>query len=227
MQGQSKPRKRCASIGDPNDLSSHILAQKNRNKSKDDSNTEFTALNLLQDPQTFAEKLYDNLHKNDKRYTLDHKILIMQVLSHAMGLHALCVLGFFSYIIKYLAYHQLQIPTILASLAQAVHELTPPDELTPVIRKIAAEFVHPGVGSEVIASGLNAIREVCRRQPWCMEEDLLADLVEYKKSKDKGVMIASRSLLHLYRQTLPSMLKRRERVCQIIDAIEYIVLIMR
>ena len=136
----------------------------------------------------------------------------MQVLSHAIGLHKLCILGFFSYIIKYLAYHQLQIPTILASLAQAVHDLTPPDELTPVIRKIAAEFVHPGVGSEVIASGLNAIREVCRRQPWCMEEDLLADLVEYKKSKDKGVMIAARSLLHLYRQTIPSMLKRRDRV---------------
>ena len=136
----------------------------------------------------------------------------MQVLSRAIGLHKLFVLGFFSYIVKYLTYHQLQIPTILASLAQAVHELTPPDDLTPVIRKIAIEFVHPGVGSEVIASGINAIREVCRRQPWCMEEDLLADLVEYKKSKDKGVMIASRSLLHLYRETIPSMLKRRERV---------------
>ena len=136
----------------------------------------------------------------------------MQVLSRAIGLHKLFVLGFFSYIVKYLTYHQLQIPTILASLAQAVHELTPPDDLTPVIRKIAIEFVHPGVGSEVIASGINAIREICRRQPWCMEEDLLADLVEYKKSKDKGVMIASRSLLHLYRETIPSMLKRRERV---------------
>ena len=68
------------------------------------------------------------------------------------------------------------------------------------------------MGSEVVAAGLNAICEVCRRQPWAMEEDLLGDLVEYRKSKDKGVITAARSLLQLYRQEMPSMLKRRERV---------------
>jgi protein SDA1 len=40
------------------------------------------------------------LHKHDKLYSLDHKILIMQLLSRVMGAHKLCVLGFYSYIIK-------------------------------------------------------------------------------------------------------------------------------
>ncbi|WVR00187.1 hypothetical protein IAU59_007329 [Kwoniella sp. CBS 9459] len=171
----------------------------------------FPALELLHDPQTFGEKLYDNLHKHDKIYSLDHKILIMQLLSRVMGVHKLCVLGFYSYIIKYLTYHQLQVTLILVSLAQSVHDLTPPDVLTPVIRKLAQEFVHPGVGAEVIAAGLNAIREVCRRQPWCMEEDLLSDLIEYRKSKDKGVVTAARGLLQLFREVNPGMLHRRER----------------
>lgn len=92
-----------------------------------------------------------------------------------------------------------------------MHELTPPDVLTPVIRKISQEFVHPGVGSEVIAAGINAVREVCRRQPWCMEEDLLSDLIEYRKSKDKGVVTASRGLLQLFREVNPGLLKKRER----------------
>ena len=113
---------------------------------------------------------------------------------------------------RYLTYHQLQVTLILVALAQSVHDLTPPDVLTPVIRKVAQEFVHPGVGSEVIAAGLNAIREVCRRQPWCMEEDLLADLIDYRKSKDKGVVTASRGLLQLFREVNPGMLKKRERV---------------
>ncbi|ODN98997.1 hypothetical protein I350_07149 [Cryptococcus amylolentus CBS 6273] len=171
----------------------------------------FPALELLHDPQTFGEKLYDNLHKHDKIYSLDHKILIMQLLSRVMGSHKLCILGFYSYIIKYLTYHQLQVTLILVSLAQSVHDLTPPDVLTPAIKKIAGEFVHPGVGAEVIAAGLNAIREVCRRQPWGMEEDLLGDLIEYRKSKDKGVVTASRGLLQLFREVNPGMLKRRER----------------
>ncbi|KAG1778681.1 SDA1-domain-containing protein [Suillus placidus] len=159
----------------------------------------FPALQLLNDPQTFAEKLYDNLSRYDKRFSLEHKILIMQLLSRVMGAHKLCVLSFYTYIVKYLAYHQLRVPSILVALAQSVHDLTPPDALTPVVQKLAAEFVHPGVGSEVIAAGINSIREVCRRQPWAMEEDLLA------------VTAAARGLLQLYREVNPGMLKRRER----------------
>lgn len=45
-----------------------------------------------------------------------------------------------------------------------------------------------------------------------MEEDLLGDLVEYRKSRDKGVITASRGILQLYREVNPGMLKRRERV---------------
>ena len=175
------------------------------------TSTNFPALQLLHDPQTFGEKLYDILQKHDKRLTLDHKILLMQLLARVMGTHKLCVLAFYTYVLKYLAHHQLRIPAILVALAQSVHEYTPPDALTPVVRKLAQEFVHPGVGSEVIAAGLNSIREVCRRQPWAMEEDLLGDLIEYRKSRDKSVTAAARGLLQLFREVNPGMLKRRER----------------
>ena len=135
----------------------------------------------------------------------------MQLLARVTALHQLTILGFYTYVLKYLTHHQLRVPAILAVLAQSVHALTPPDALTPAIRKLAHEFVHPGVGPEVVAAGLNAIREICRRQPWAMEEDLLGDLVAYGKSRDKGVMSAARGLLQLYREVNPGMLKRRER----------------
>ena len=87
------------------------------------------------------------------------------------------------------------------------------------MRKIAQEFVHPGVGAEVVAAGINAIREVCKRQPWCMENDLLGDLIEYRKSKDKGVVTAARGLLQLFRDVNPAMLRKRERVS--IDMLQF------
>ncbi|KAI0637296.1 actin cytoskeleton organization and cell cycle progression protein [Trametes polyzona] len=187
-------------------------AVKSKKKKRAENTTaNFPAIQLLNDPQTFGEKLYDMLNKYDKRFSLDHKILVMQLLSRVMGGHKLCVLGFYTYIMKYLTYHQLRIPAILVALAQSVHDFTPPDALTPVVRKLAQEFVHPGVGSEVIAAGINAIREVCRRQPWSMEEDLLGDLIEYRKSRDKAVTAAARGLLQLFREVNPGMLKRRER----------------
>jgi protein SDA1 len=165
----------------------------------------------LHDPQSFGEKLYDLLQKYDARFSLDHKILIMQLLARVTALHQLTILSFYTYVLKYLTHHQLRAPAILAVLAQSVHALTPPDALTPAIRKLAHEFVHPGVGPEVVTAGLNAIREICRRQPWAMEEDLLGDLIAYGKSRDKSVMSAARGLLQLYREVNPGMLKRRDR----------------
>lgn len=198
--------------GDDKKLQKQLNAAKKKKYNKNAPTTpNFPALQLLNDPQTFAEKLYDNLSRYDKRFSLEHKILIMQLLSRVMGAHKLCVLSFYTYIIKYLTYHQLRVPSILVALAQSVHDLTPPDALTPVVQKLAAEFVHPGVGSEVIAAGINSIRELCRRQPWAMGEDLLGDLVEYRRSRDKAVTAAARGLLQLYREVNPGMLKRRER----------------
>ncbi|KAF8136121.1 SDA1-domain-containing protein [Boletus edulis] len=146
-------------------------AKKQKYNPSESSTPNFPALQLLNDPQSFAEKLYDNLSRYDKRFSLDHKILVMQLLSRVMGSHKLSVLPFYTYILKYLAYHQLRVPAILVALAQS---------------KLAAEFVHPGVGSEVIAAGINAIREVCRRQPWAMEEDLLGDLVAVQEEQGQG-----------------------------------------
>lgn len=171
-----------------------------------------SAILLLNDGQTFAEKLFENLTRRDKHFTLDHKILLIELLSRVMGTFHLCVLDFYTYIIKYLTHRQLRAPSILAALAQSIHDLTPPDVLTPVVHKLAQEFVHPGVGSEVIAAGLNAIREVCARQPWAIEETLLGDLVAYRKSREKSVVAAARGLLQLYRTVNPLMLKKRERV---------------
>lgn len=176
----------------------------------------FSALQLLHDPQTFAEKLSEQLERCDRTFPLDHRILTMRILTQTMGSNKLCVLSFYSYVLKYIKYQQLQVPSILLCLVQSVHELTPPDVLAPPIRKIAQEFVHPGVGNEVVVVGLNSIREICRRQPWCMDTDLLEDLIAYRKSRDKGIMSASRGLLQLFRERNPELLRRRERVGLII-----------
>ncbi|CAO1616107.1 unnamed protein product [Sympodiomycopsis kandeliae] len=188
---------------------------KKRNKAKaakaEEASGNFAAVYLLNDPQSFGEKIFENLSRGDKRHPIEVKIRLMQLLSRVMGVHKLCVLSFYSYIVKYLAPHQVHVTLILVSLAQSVHEQTPPDVLTPVIRKIADSFVHPGVGPEVVAAGINSIREISKRQPWCMEETLLEDLISYRKSKDKGVAAASRGLLSLYREVNPGMLSRKER----------------
>lgn len=58
---------------------------------------------------------------------------------------------------------------------------------------------------------INGIREICVRQPLAMNETLLQDLTQYKNHRDKGIMMAARSLITLYREVNPEMLLRKDR----------------
>lgn len=77
--------------------------------------------------------------------------------------------------------------------------------------KIANEFVSEASAAEVASAGINAIREVCVRQPLCMTETLLQDLVMYQRSKDKGVVMAAKGLQSLYREQYPELLQKKYR----------------
>lgn len=79
------------------------------------------------------------------------------------------------------------------------------------MQKIANEFVSEAAASEVCSAGLNSIREICARQPLAMNDTLLQDLVQYRKSKDKGVSMAARGLLSLYREKGAEMLAKKDR----------------
>ncbi|KAI0384640.1 SDA1-domain-containing protein [Hypomontagnella monticulosa] len=172
----------------------------------------FSALHLLQDPQGFSENLFEKHLQNSKsKLALESKLLVLQLVTRLVGLHKLTVISLYSWFIKHLTPKQPSASSFLASLAQGTHNLVPPDAIEPLIQKIANEFVSEASASEVCSAGLNAIREICARQPLAMNETLLQDLVEYRKSKDKGVMMAAKGLLSLYREKGADMLRKKDR----------------
>ena len=186
--------------------------KKKEKKKKQPHPLNFSAFHLLHDPQGFAETLFSkHLQNTRSKLNLEQKLLVLQLVSRLVGLHKLTVMSLYSYYIKYLTPRQPSVTSFLAALAQATHNLVPPDVLEPLIQKIANEFVSEAAASEVASAGLNAIREICARQPLAMNDTLLQDLVMYRKSKDKGVMMAAKGLLSLYREVRPEMLKKRDR----------------
>ncbi|KAI5788925.1 SDA1-domain-containing protein [Peziza echinospora] len=194
-------------------LDKAIQTMKRKEKSKNKAHPlNFSALHLLHDPQGFAEKLYSlHLSRNNTKLALENKLAVLQLITRLVGLHKLELLQIYSYMLKYLTPRQREVTHFLACAAQASHDLVPPDVLEPLVKKIADEFVSEGVASEIATAGLNAIREICARAPLAMTTTLLQDLTEYKGSNDRGVMMASRSLIALYREIAPEMLKRKDR----------------
>ena len=172
----------------------------------------FSALHLLHDPQSFAENLFSKHVQNSRsKLNLEKRLQVLQLVSRLVGLHKLTIVSLYSYFLKYLSPRQHSVTSFLASLAQATHNQVPPDVLEPLVLKIANEFVSEAAAAEVASAGLNAIREICLRQPLAMNDTLLQDLVMYRKSKDKGVVMAARGLLGLYREVGAEMLKKKDR----------------
>lgn len=173
----------------------------------------FSAIHLLRDPQGFAESLFDKYLTSKSSRKLDHeqKILFTNLVSRLIGVHKLHIIGLYSFLEKLMTPKQQDVTQYMAAAAQASHDLVPPENIEPLVRKIADEFVSDGVSSEVAAAGLNTIREILARAPLAINDTLLQDLVTYKGSKAKSVMMAARGLLGLYREIAPEMLARKDR----------------
>jgi protein SDA1 len=195
------------------DLKKAAVTVKKKEKKKNAPHPlNFSALHLLHDPQGFAETLFSkHVQTSKSKLPLESKLLVLNLVSRLVGLHKLTVISLYSYFLKYLTPRQASVTSFLACLAQATHNLVPPNVLEPLVQKIANEFVSEAAASEVAAAGLNSIREICVRQPLAMNDTLLQDLVMYRKSKDKGVMAAAKGLLSLYREVGAELLKKRDR----------------
>lgn len=186
--------------------------KKTEKKKKQPHALNFSALHLLHDPQGFAETLFSKHLQNSKsKLNLEQKLLVLGLVCRLVGLHKLTIISLYSYFTKFLTPRQPSVTSFLASLAMATHDLVPPDALEPLVQKIANEFVSEAAASEVASSGLNAIREICVRQHLAMNDTLLQDLVQYRRSKDKGTMMAAKGLLSLYREVGADLLAKRDR----------------
>ncbi|XP_015517790.1 protein SDA1 homolog [Neodiprion pinetum] len=185
------------------------LYVKSKKKKSQAPQFNFSALHLIHDPQGFAEKLFKQMEKNNDRFEV--KLMTLDVISRLIGLHSLFLFNYYPYLQRFLQPHQREVTKLLQFVAQASHDLVPPDVLEPVVKTLVNNFVTERNSADVMAIGLNACREICSRCPLVMNEDLLRDLTQYKNYRERSVMMAARSLISLFRNTMPDLLHKKDR----------------
>ncbi|XP_062185408.1 uncharacterized protein LOC133888997 [Phragmites australis] len=185
------------------------MKRQQRKSAEETGSSYYSHLTYLKDPQGFAEKLFSRLQKCNERFEV--RMMMLKVIARTIGLHHLVLLNFYPYLQRYVQPHQRDVTTLLAAAVQACHYMVPPDAVEPLFKQIVNQFVHDRSRPEAFAVGLNVVREICMRMPLMMNEDLLQDLVLYKKSHEKAVSIAARSLVTLFREICPSLLVKKDR----------------
>ena len=122
---------------------------------------------------------------------------------------------FFSFLQRYLTSHQQEVTIILTYLIQSCHPLVPPEDLVPVIKAIAFNFISDRCTDEVITVGLNSVSEIIKRIPSILREegmdDMINDFAQYGKKCHKSVMMASHNLINIVREFYPTLLHKSKR----------------
>ena len=179
----------------------------------------FYAIELIRDPFDFTSKLMKHIEtKGDSFDYLLDKISLVGLLIWS---HKLIIPQYYTFIQRYLSPHQLKVTRILTYLSQGTHEGIPPNFLEPPIEAIISNFISDRNSPETVTVGLNTIREIALKCPHIMTSEKLSDLVQYRKSKNKNVVMAARSLQQLYRNIDPDLLMNKDRgkpiYCRIIQ----------
>ncbi|XP_038694296.1 protein SDA1 homolog isoform X1 [Tripterygium wilfordii] len=185
------------------------MKRQQRMSSEKISSNYYSPVNHLKDAQGFVEKLFSRLQTCNECFEV--KMMMLKVIARTVGLHRLILLNFYPFLQKYIQPHQRDVTNLLAAAVQACHDMVLPDAVKPLLKQILNQFIHDRSRPEAIAIGLNVIREICLRIPSLMTEDRLRDLVLYKKSHEKAVSVAARSLMILFRELHPSLLVKKDQ----------------
>jgi protein SDA1 len=186
-----------------------LMLKKNKKKQKPES-FNFSAIHLIHDPQGLAEKLFGQLETSCRNERHEVKLMVTNLISRLVGIHQLQLENFYPYIAKkFIGPHRRDVTKYLLFLAQASHELVPPDIITAVVQEVVNNFVNDKSSSEVMAVGINAVREICARCPLAMDADLLQYLSEHRTHRDKSVQMAARSLIQVFREKNPHLLHHK------------------
>ena len=130
--------------------------------------TDFLPIDTLYDPQSCAERLFSKLKKSNDKYEV--KLHMLRLVARLIGRHALMILNFYPYILRYLNSHDKEkIGEIFAMIIEACHELVPPEDVKPVIDRIITNYVTEYCANQHITIGINAIREILTRMPLALD----------------------------------------------------------
>ncbi|KAI3926111.1 hypothetical protein MKW98_028247 [Papaver atlanticum] len=164
----------------------HSMKRQQRANLEKDTPNHYSPLNHLLDAQGFAEKLFSRLQTCNERFEV--KMMILKVIARTVGLHRLILLNFYPFLQKYVQPHQRDITELLASAVQACHDMVPSDVVEPLFRQVVNQFVHDKSRTELMTEKLL--------------QHLPKDLVLYRKSREKAISTAGRSLTTLFRENL-------------------------
>jgi len=185
--------------------------QRRKEREKSTRNPTFLCIDLVHNPQDFAEKVFLNIQKHFNKGKFKARMTLLHLVARMIGRHKLFLMDLYAYLLKYIKPKTNYVGQMLVIVSESVHDLVPPDDLAPLFRKILHEFISDNCTEETITMGLNTAREMCKRQPLIMTKDIMQDLSGFRAFRNRAVVEAAKALINLYKDLNPTVLQGKDR----------------
>lgn len=185
--------------------------QRRKEKEKSTRSPTFLCIDLVHNPQDFAERVFLNIQKHFNKGKFKARITLLHLVARMIGRHKLFLMDLYTYLLKYIKPKTNYVGQMLVIVSESVHDLVPPDDLAPLFKKILHEFISDNCTEETITMGLNTAREMCKRQPLIMTKEIMQDLSGFRAFRNRAVVEAAKALINLYKDLNPTVLQGKDR----------------
>lgn len=137
--------------------------------------------------------------------------MYMSLIGRVIWRHKLILLPFYRSLIKYLEPKQKDVSQVLTALAESIHEIVPEDEIEAIVKHIIEHFVNDRCSEFTMTIGLNTLREIFKKMPAIITEEMMLYLCTYYEYKNKNVSKAAKSVINLVRELNNVLLPKKFR----------------
>jgi protein SDA1 len=169
----------------------------------------FMPIDVIYNPQIFAEKLFNFMSKKNIKFS--HKLIFMALVARLIWRHKLIILPWYGSLVKYMEPKQKEVHKVLTYFAESVHDSLPDDDIETVLKHIIEKFVNDRCTEFAMTIGLNTIREVYAKLNSIIKEEDMLYLASYYEYKNKNVRMAAKALINLVRDVNPDLLEKKYR----------------
>ena len=199
LLGKANNRKTKARKSKLKQLMKSIERRENRKNKNKNINKDFMPIDLIHDPLKFCQELYKKVN-SFQTGNFNYKIVCIRLLGRILGRHKLIMDNYFNLMINFMKSDQKDIESILASLAEACHDLIPPTEIEPIIKKLFDNFINDTFPPNYITIGLKTLMEITERCPYCLNDGEFSVVNDLRGFKNKSVSNAARAIVNLYKE---------------------------
>ena len=175
------------------------IERKEKRHSKVIINKDFMPIDRIKDPLSFSQELFKKANSY-QRGEFSHKLIVIRLLGRVLGRQRLLLENYYNFMLNFMKSDQKDIEIILASLIESCHNQIPPSELEPIINKLFDNFISENYPPQLINLGLNTLREIIERCPYCIDKSQYSIIQDLRFYKNKSVSNAARSIVNLCKE---------------------------